>query len=151
MSAQAQPEENIMSDIAATSLTANTHTPPKWLPWAGRAASALVVLGLAASAAMKLQHSPELVGMFTGKLGYPESTLQWIAIVELLCAIVYAVPQTAVLGAILVTGYLGGAVATHVRVEDPFVAPLLLGVFAWLGLFLRDARLRALLPLARRS
>jgi len=73
-----------------------------------------------------------------------------LGIVEASCAILYLIPRTAVLGAILVTGYLGGAVATHARVGDPaFITPALLGVIAWLGLFLRDRRVRALIPLRR--
>jgi xanthine/uracil permease len=62
---------------------------------------------------------------------------------------VYVIPQTSVLGAILLTGYLGGAVATHVRIDDNFVPPIVMGVLVWLGLFLRDPRLRALIPLRR--
>ena len=69
--------------------------------------------------------------------------------VELLSTLLYVIPQTSVLGAVILTGYLGGAVATHVRVGDVFVAPLGLGVLVWAGLFLRDARIRALLPLRR--
>jgi hypothetical protein len=68
--------------------------------------------------------------------------------IEICCALLYAIPRTAVLGAVLLTGYLGGAIATHVRVGDPsFVTPLVLGMIAWAGLYLRDPRLRALLPL----
>jgi hypothetical protein len=70
-----------------------------------------------------------------------------IAIVELACVLLYAIPRTSVLGAILLTGYLGGAISTHVRAGEPFYLPLGVGVIVWLGLFLRDARLRALLPL----
>jgi hypothetical protein len=98
------------------------------------------------SAGMKLSHSAQLVPQFVDKFGYRESSLGTIGAVELLCTVLYAIPQTSVLGAVLLTGYLGGAVATHVRVGDPFVAPLVLGVLVWAGLFLRDARLRALLP-----
>jgi hypothetical protein len=140
-------EEYAMTNVAVAAGGSVHSTQAKWMLWAGRAVSALPVLALVASGAMKLSHGAELVGMFTGKFGYPESVLSTLAIVELGCALLYAVPQTAVLGAILITGYLGGAVATHVRVEDVFVAPLLLGVLAWLGLYLRDLRVRALLPL----
>jgi hypothetical protein len=69
-----------------------------------------------------------------------------LGIVEIACTVVYAIPQTAVLGAILLTGYLGGAIATHVRLEEGFLPPVILGVLVWLGIYLRDARLRALLP-----
>jgi hypothetical protein len=70
-----------------------------------------------------------------------------IGLLELLCAVLYLVPQTALLGAVLLTGYLGGAVATHLRIGEPFVLPLVLGVLIWAGLWLRDPRLRGLLPL----
>jgi hypothetical protein len=123
--------------------------PPKWMLWTGRVLSALPVLAMAASAAMKLSRQPQMLDMFTGKFGYPASSLLPIAILELTCVVLYAIPRTAVLGAVLLTGYLGGAVATHVRVGDPWVAPIVLGVIIWAGVFLRDERLRALLPLRR--
>lgn len=124
-------------------------SPSKAQLWGGRIISALPILGLLMSASMKLGHSAQMVPQFVGKLGYPESTLGPIGVVELLCTILYAVPQTAVIGAVLLTGYLGGAVATHVRVGDPFAAPIVLGVLLWLGLFLRDERLRGLVPLRK--
>jgi hypothetical protein len=110
-------------------------------------ASALPVLGLLMSAGMKISHGAPIVTQLVGKFGYPESTLGPIGFVELACAIVYAIPRTSVLGAVLLTGYLGGAIATHVRVGDPFLTPLVIGILVWAGLFLRDGRLRALLPL----
>ncbi len=122
--------------------------PPAWKLWTGRVLSALVVLGLVASASMKLSHAPAFLENWA-HFGYGEGQATPIAIVEILCALTYAFPKTRVLGAILVTGYLGGAVATHVRVSDVFLPPLLLGIFAWQGLFLRDPRLAALLPLVR--
>jgi hypothetical protein len=90
-----------------------------------------------------------VVETFVGKLGYPAGMLPALAGLELLCTVVYLVPRTAALGAVLLTGYLGGAVATHVRVGEAFVVPLLLGVFLWAGLYLRDERIRALLPLRK--
>ena len=122
--------------------------PPMWRLWAGRVLSALPVL-LLLSASMKLSRAPMVVETFVGKLGYPASVLPALAVLELFCTVVYAVPRTAVLGAVLLTGYLGGAVATHVRVGEPFVVPLLLGVLPWAGLYLRDQRVRALLPLRK--
>ncbi len=121
----------------------------KGLIWTGRIISVLPVLALAMSASMKLAKAPAAVdGM--NKFGYPPGVLMPLGIVELSCAILYAIPQTSVLGAILITGYLGGATATHVRVSDPtFWMPILLGVLAWLGLLFRDARLRPLLPVRR--
>jgi len=80
--------------------------------------------------------------------GYPPSTLLPVGMVEIACALLYGIPRTSVLGAVLVTGYFGGAVATHVRLLQPAgVGPAVLGALAWIGLFLRDARLRSLLPL----
>ena len=121
--------------------------PPKWQLWMGWGLTALPVLMLLMSAAMKLGHKPDAVAMFAGKFGYQEGMLTTLAVVELACTLVYVVPRTAVLGAVLLTGALGGAVATHVRVGDVFAIPLLLGVMLWAGLFLRDDRVRALLPL----
>lgn len=121
--------------------------PSRWRLWAGRVASALVTLMMLASAAMKLSHGDEVVKGFVEHLGYRESALTGIGVVELLCTVLYVVPRTSILGAVLLTGYLGGAVATHVRAGDPFVSPLVIGVLVWVGLFLRDERLRALMPL----
>ncbi len=114
--------------------------------WAGRIASALPVLMLAFSGVMKLVKPAAVVEEFT-RLGYPESLVLAIGILELGCTVVYVIPRTSVLGAILLTAYLGGATATHVRIGDPFYFPVVFGVLVWLGLFLRDDRLRALIPL----
>lgn len=119
--------------------------------WAGYVVSALPVLGLLASASMKFAR-PGFVVEGMVKHGYPESMLGGLGIVELACTVLYLIPQTSVLGAILLTGYLGGATATHVRVGEisqAFLGPVLFGVLVWLGLFLRDPRLRALIPLRR--
>jgi hypothetical protein len=80
-------------------------------------------------------------------LGLPESMVQPLAILELACVVLYLVPTTSVIGAILLAGYMGGAICTHWRVGDPFVTQIALGVAVWLGLWLREPRLRALLPL----
>ncbi|HEY7512173.1 MAG TPA: DoxX family protein, partial [Vicinamibacteria bacterium] len=98
---------------------------------------------------MKLRPSPEVVEVFGGKFGYPQTSFLPIGLLEAACAVLYAIPQTAVLGAVLVTGYLGGAVATHVRVGDAFLSPVVLGAIAWAGLYLREPRLWPLLPLRR--
>ena len=123
--------------------------PSKRLLWAGRVVSAVPVLMLLISAAMKFTRSPEVAKQFVDHLGYREGALLGIGVLELVSVILYVVPQTSVLGAILLTGYLGGAVATHVRVGDAFVIPVALGVLVWLGLYLRDVRIRALLPLRK--
>lgn len=127
-----------------------THdTSGRRMYWAGWALSALAALGLFMSAGMKLTSQPQMLEMFVKKFGYPEGSQITIGLVEALCAVIYLVPQSSVLGAILLTGYLGGAVATHVRVQDPFISPIILGAVIWLGLYLRDGRLRDLLPLRR--
>ncbi len=119
----------------------------KKMLWAGRILSALPVLLLLLSGVMKLMKpAPVLEGF--AHFGYAEKQILAIGLLELGCTIVYVIPRTSVLGAILLTGYLGGATATNVRVGDPlFFAPAILGVLVWGGLFLRDNRLRALLPL----
>jgi xanthine/uracil permease len=118
-----------------------------WMTWTGRVLSAGIALMLTFSAVMKFRQAPEVVDMFTGQLGYPASILVTIGIIEILCVALYALPPTRVLGAILLTGYLGGAIATHVRIGDDFLPPLVLGVVVWAALFLRDASLRRLLTL----
>jgi hypothetical protein len=120
-------------------------TPPA-MAWTGRVLSGLVVLALLGSAAVKLMKPAMFVKQW-GEFGYPDDLALPIAITEIVCALIYAIPQTSVLGAILLTGYLGGAVATHVRVGDAFIPPVVMGVLAWLGLYLRCSRVRALLPL----
>ncbi len=131
-------------------MQSDTQTAPvsKKMLWAGHIISALPVLLLLFSGVMKFVKPASVVEGFV-RLGYPESLALGIGIVELACTVVYVIPRTAVLGAILLTGYLGGATATHVRIGEPFFAPIVLGVLVWGGLFLRDARLRALLPLQR--
>jgi len=123
-------------------------TPGKGALWTGRILSALPVLVMLLSATFKFLHPPQVMEQFTGKFGYPESSIVPLGIIEVSCVLLYAIPRTAVLGAVLATGYLGGAIATHVRVGDPaFFTPLVLGIIVWGGLYLRDPRLRALLPL----
>ena len=112
--------------------------------WAGRVVSALVVAFLAFDGISKAL-TVEPVVEATTRLGYPEGSVFGIGVTLLVCTALYAVPRTAFLGAILLTGYLGGAVATQVRVEDPwFLFPAFIGVLAWGGLFLRDGRVRTL-------
>jgi hypothetical protein len=122
---------------------------PRWQIWTGRVLSALPVLLLVFSASMKFAHKPDVVAAFVGHFGYPEGVLTTLGVLEVLSAALYVVPQTAVLGAVLLTGYLGGAVATHVRVGESPATPVIVGVLLWAGLFLRDARLRELLPLRK--
>jgi hypothetical protein len=118
-------------------------TSSKVTIWIGWLLSVLPSLLLLFSGSMKLVNPQMLAPM-----GYPEYLALILGIVEIGCTLVYLVPRTAVLGAILLTGYLGGAIATHVRaLEMQFLVPLVLGVLIWGGLFLRDLRIRALIPI----
>jgi hypothetical protein len=128
-------------------MQAGTLTAPtsKWMLWAGRVISALPVLVLLMSAAMKFLKPPQVVEGFA-QLGWDESLAFRLGFVEIACTVVYLIPRTAILGAILLTGYLGGATATHVRVGDAFFAPIILGVLVWGGLWMRDQPLRSLIP-----
>lgn len=119
---------------------------PKWMLWTGRVVSVLVALMLIMSGIMKLVQPPQFVDEFS-KFGYPAPSATGIGIVELVCTVLYLIPRTSVLGAILLTGYLGGATATHVRVSDSFIAPVIVGMIVWSGLWLRDERIRRLIPL----
>ena len=117
--------------------------------WTGRVMSALPALFLLVDGGMKLV-KPEVVIKATTELGYAESVIVPLGIVLLTCTILYLIPRTAVLGAVLLTGYLGGAVATHVRAGQglfEILFPVLFGALLWGGLVLRDERLRELLPL----
>jgi hypothetical protein len=117
--------------------------------WTGRVLSALPTLGLLFSAVMKFFAPRADLAKGFDHLQLPMSFAIGLGILELTCVVLYAIPRTAVLGAILLTGYLGGAILTHVRVGDPFITHIILGVMIWGGLFLREPRLRALIPLVR--
>lgn len=122
---------------------------PKWMAVLGWVITVLTGLMLFASAFGKFLKPPPVVETFT-HLGWHDDLSLGVGILELACVIAYLIPRTAVLGAILLTGYMGGAVATHVRVGDPltqFIGPFLFGFLVWLGLLLRDERVRAVLPL----
>jgi DoxX-like family len=117
--------------------------------WAGRIVSGLPALFLLLDGAMKLV-KPAFVVEATTKLGYSDSTIVPLGAILIACTILYLIPTTSVLGAILLTGYLGGAVATHVRAGESLfsiVFPIVYGVLIWLGLYLRDAELRGVIPL----
>jgi DoxX-like family len=115
--------------------------------WAGRILSAVVFLFMLVDGGVKVfRMAPAVEG--TARLGYPASLVVPIGLAALVCAVLYAIPRTSILGAILLTGYLGGATATQVRVQDPwFLFPVAIGVTVWVGPFLMDERLRALVPL----
>jgi hypothetical protein len=118
------------------------------MKYAAYALSYLPCLMLAFSAAMKFMGGAEFEKGFA-HLGWPLTLAMPLGVLELACTSLYLIPATSVLGAILLTGYLGGAMAAHVRVGDPWVVQLLLGVALWGGLWLRDARLKALIPLKK--
>lgn len=129
--------------------TANQSAPvSKKILWVSYILSALPVLMLLMSAIMKLVKPAFVVEGFV-HLGFAESLALGLGILELTCTILYLIPRTSVLGVILLTGYLGGAVVTHLRVGEPYFMPILLGVVLWGGLYLRDPRLRELIPLRR--
>jgi hypothetical protein len=124
-------------------------TTSKSRRWAGLIVSGLPALFLLIDGVAKLV-KPGPVVAETVRLGYSESTIIPLGIVLVVSTILYLIPATAVLGAILITGYLGGAVATHVRLYEgtfPVIFPVIIGALIWLGLYLRDAQLRTLIPL----
>lgn len=116
--------------------------------WAGRIISALAVLFLTFDVTIKILRLPFAVDS-TVQLGFPASSVLTMGLIELVCLVLYLVPRTSVIGAILWTGYLGGAIATHLRLSNPMFShvlfPLYVAVLLWGGLWLRDPRARALL------
>jgi hypothetical protein len=115
--------------------------------WAGRILSGAAALFCLIDGGMKLFKPPVVVAA-TLQLGYPQSAIVGIGAVLLACTILYLIPRTAILGAVLLTGYLGGAVATYVRVSGPLfnnLFPIFFACFVWGGLYLRDKRLRSVL------
>ena len=126
----------------------NTAPVSKATLWTGWVLSILPVLLLVMSAVMKFMPPPQAAEGFA-HLGWPLQLAFVLGVIELGATLLYLIPQTAVLGAILLTGYLGGAIATHVRIGEhrDVVIPIVIGVVVWLGLYLRDPRLRQLIPL----
>ena len=126
------------------------HPPsvPKWVNYAGWAVTLLVTVGFLLSGVMKLTSGPEGAKMMEEK-GLSADLVRPLAYFEIGCLVLYLAPATSILGAILFTGYLGGAILTHVRVHEAFVPQMVLGVLVWLGVFFRDYRLRQLIPLRR--
>ena len=124
----------------------------RWVLWAGRALSVVPVLILLSSARWKLTHDPWYVREW-GRIGYASSALTGIALLQLACVVLYVIPRTAVLGAVLLTGYLGGAIAAYTRLGEPYpvLVPLSTALLAWAGLYLREERLRSLLPFRRNA
>jgi hypothetical protein len=114
--------------------------------WAGRVISGLLSLLFAMSAVMKLKGGAEVIeGM--AHLGLPASLMMPLGILEMSSVVIYLIPATSMLGAILLTGYIGGAILAHLRIGEPIFMQIALGVCVWLGLYLRENRLRELIPL----
>jgi DoxX-like family len=115
--------------------------------WAGRAVSLWPAYVVISSASWKLTHQPWYVAEWA-RIGYEERALTGLALVQLACLLLYLIPRTSVLGAVLLTGYLGGAISSYVRIGEPYpvLVPLSTSLVAWLGIYLREQRLWALLP-----
>ena len=121
---------------------------PKTLNVSGRILSALIAVPFVMSALMKFKGGPEMIEGWN-HFGWPAESLTVVGALEITSVLLYAIPQTAVLGAILLTGYLGGAIATHLRVHEAVPLQVLFGVAVWAALFLREERLRTLLPIRK--
>ncbi|HEV3331152.1 MAG TPA: DoxX family protein [Bryobacteraceae bacterium] len=123
----------------------------RWMLWTGWVLSLWPVFVVVSSATWKLTRNAWYVAEFT-RIGWPESALPLLAFLQLGCLLLYIIPPTAVLGAVLLTGYLGGAIATYVRMGEPYpvLVPLSTSMIAWAGIYLRDERLRSLIPFRRR-
>ncbi|MGH9586044.1 MAG: DoxX family protein [Acidobacteriaceae bacterium] len=119
--------------------------------WAGRILSILIVLFMLFDGISKVMKPASVVQGFA-QAGWPASLAVTVGVIALVCAVLYAIPSTSILGAILLTGYLGGATASNLRIGMPMIivfAPVIVGVLAWVALYLRDARLRVLVPVKR--
>ena len=129
--------------------TSHVTSPSKGSIWTGRVISALIVLFLLFDSVLKFMKPAPVVETFA-HLGLSMSLANPLGIILIVCALLYAIPQTSILGAILLSGYLGGAVCTHLRVGDPLFShilfPTYMGALLWLAIYLRDVRLRALIP-----
>lgn len=140
------------ADGTAGSSTAGLPATGKIQARIGWALSALTILFMLFDAGGKVALESHVIDATT-KLGYPIAAIQPIGVIALVCTILYAVPRTAILGAVLLTGFYGGAAASKIRIDDPLFSSILFGVYlgliAWGGLYLRDERLRALFPLRR--
>jgi hypothetical protein len=132
---------------AVTVETHETTRSGRWLVWTGRVVSVLPVLIVLMSSRWKLTSNPWYVREW-GRIGWRTPDLPFIASLQLGAILLYLIPRTSVLGAVILTGYLGGAIASYVRIGElyPPLVPLTTAMLAWLGIFLRDQRLRELLP-----
>jgi hypothetical protein len=120
--------------------------------WASWIPSGLGIFIIVSSARWKLTRSPFYIAEW-GRIGYADSTLFGVALVQVTCLILYLIPQTSVLGTVLFTGYLGGAIASYVRMREPYpvLVPLTTALLLWAGIYLREERLRAILPFRRKA
>ena len=130
--------------MSAMLLEVTPIAPSKATRWTGRTLTGIAVLFLIFDMTIKLVGAAEAVEG-TVQLGWAPHHLPILGAIQAACLALYLIPRTAPLGAVLWTGYLGGAIATHVRISDSFTAPLIIGLLVWGGLYLRDARVRALL------
>ena len=137
-----------MSAVTVQTQSATRSRP--WLVWAGRIVSVAPVLIVLMSSRWKLTSAPFYVREW-GRIGWKTPDLPFIASLQLGAILLYVIPRTSVLGAVILTGYLGGAIASYVRIGElyPPLVPLTTAMLAWLGIWLRDERLRALLPIRR--
>ena len=140
----------IASERITVPVDGAAHRSARTAATVGHVCTGLVALFLAFDTVLKvLRLGPAVEG--TIALGYPADSVHWIGIIELVCLVLYLVPRTSVLGGLLLTGYLGGAVATHVRISNPLFThtlfPIYVALVLWGGLYLREKRLRALVPL----
>ena len=121
-----------------------------WLVWTGRLISLVPAFICLSSSRWKLTHTPWYVREWA-RIGWPVAEVSGIGVVQIACVVLYLIPQTAILGTVLLTGYLGGAIASYVRMGEPYpvLVPLTTCLLAWLGIYLREPRLRALLPYRR--
>jgi hypothetical protein len=138
----------LATDGAAVSRRQNVEGASGKIVWTGRVLAGVVSLLLFFSASMKFVGGAEVKeGM--AHLGLPESMMIPLGILEATCTVIYLIPATSVLGAILLAGYMGGAICTHWRVGDPFVGQIAIALVIWLAIYLREPRLKALIPLRK--
>ena len=140
-----------MESTPMATATARAVSDPRWMRWTGWLLSFAVVAQLLSSAWFRAMHHTYAVAEIVTGYGYPESAIAPIVIAECALVVLYLLPRTSVFAAIVMTGYLGGAVATHLRIADTARAaiPLVVGILAWGGLYLRDGRIRQLVPFRR--
>ena len=132
--------------------TAISRNNPRWMTWTGRVVSMLPVLIVLISSRWKLTENPGYVREW-GRIGWNIKDLPFIASLQLGAILLYVIPRTSILGAVILTGYLGGAIASYVRIGAayPSLVPLTTALLAWLGIYLREERLRQLLPVRMKS